>query len=167
MEIYLDKKLVLKKEFTDPDGLENKEILKQYAGKYSINLPAGKHKITIKNSGKDWFEILEYFIPNYIIAKKPSLRVTGIIGKSKGLIWLQSPHYIWSKVYASDYKPHIYKGVRLILKNIPAGEWFVKEFNTHTGGINSTKKVKVGADGKLTINLPEISWDIAYKLSRN
>jgi len=164
MEIYLNNKLVLKKDFIDPDGLGNKENLKQYAGKYSIILPAGKHKLVIKNPGTDWFEIKEYSIPDYVESKIPTLRVSGVIGKTKGLIWLQSPHYIWSKVYDKNFKPYVYKGVRLILKNIPEGKWEIQEFNPRTGKTISKKKVKVGKDGKLKINLPEISWDIAYKL---
>ncbi|MCK4982813.1 MAG: hypothetical protein KAS17_07805, partial [Victivallaceae bacterium] len=75
MQVLLDGKVVLEKDFKDADNLENKELLKQYAGKYVINIPAGKHKLTIKNTGADWFEVKEYLIPNYIEAKKPTLRV--------------------------------------------------------------------------------------------
>ena len=164
MEVFLDEKLVLKKDFIDHDGLENKMSLKQYAGEYKIDLPVGKHKITIKNTGADWFEIKKYLIPNYIEAKKPTLCVSGVAGKTKALIWIQSPYYIWSKVYEKKFKPHIYKNTRLIVKNLKDGIWTIEEFNTQKGKVNSTKKVKVGHNGELEINLPEIEWDIAYRL---
>jgi len=166
MGIFLDNKLVLKEDFIDPDGMENKETLKQHAGNYVVDIPAGKHKITIKNTGQDWFEVKEYLIPKYVESKKPTLRASGVIGKTKGLIWVQSPHYIWSKVYATNYKPYIYKDARLIVKNIPAGNWSVEEFNTQNGKTVSSKDCKVGKDGKLKIDMPDISWDIAYNLKK-
>ena len=167
MQISIDGKIVLEKDFKDPDGLKNKDLLKQYAGEYVVDIPAGKHKISINNTGQDWFEIKEYLIPNYIESKKPTLRVSGIIGKTKGLIWIQSPHYIWSKVYEKDFKPYIYKDVQLIVKNLLPGNWTVEEFNTQNGKVTSSKKIKIRQDGKLKINLPEISWDIAYRLQMN
>ena len=144
--------------------LENKKLLKQYAGEYVVDIPVGKHKLTIKNTGTDWFEIKEYLIPDYIEAKKPTLRVSGVAGKTKALIWVQSPHYIWSKVYEKDFRPYIYKDARLIVKNIPTGDWTVEQFNAQNGKVTSSKNVKVGKDEELKIDLPEISWDVAYRL---
>ncbi len=164
MKVLIDGKVVLEKDFKDPDGLESKDLLNQYAGEYVVDVPIGKHKLTIKNTGADWFEVKEYFIPDYIEAKEPTLRASGVIGKTKALIWIQSPHYIWSKVYEKDFKPYVYKGTRLIVKNIPPGNWTVEEFNTQNGKVTSTKKIKVGKDGELEISLPEISWDVAYRL---
>ncbi len=166
MEVYLDKKLVLKKNFIDPDGLNGKENLQQYASEYVVNLPLGKHKLTIKNTGTDWFEIKKYFIPMYTYTKKPFLFASGVIGKDKALIWIQSPYYVWSKVYNENYKPYIYKNVCLIVKNLEPGDWTVEEFNTQSGKVISAKKYDVGHKGKLKITMPEIKQDIAYRLIR-
>ena len=102
----------------------------------------------------------------YTYTKKPFLFASGVIGKDKALIWIQSPYYVWSKVYNENYKPYIYKNVCLIVKNLEPGDWTVEEFNTQSGKVISAKKYDVGHKGKLKITMPEIKQDIAYRLIR-
>ncbi len=56
LEVYLDDKIVLKKELKDRDGKNDCTSL-EYGKLINVKIPAGRHILMIRNRGEDWFTI--------------------------------------------------------------------------------------------------------------
>jgi hypothetical protein len=95
-----------------------------------------------------------------------NLRVYGLMGKTRALIWVQNPHHTWSNVAEPDYAARPSKPTTLIIKNIAPGRWTLESFDTHAGRPTASAVVTVSDDRTLTIDLPAITWDAAFRIFR-
>ena len=165
--IRLDGKLVLDKNFPVPEG-NKKEVLTEYNGDYTIKLPAGRHKVKVENTGKDWFSVATYKIPWLKTAKlvDDPLRASGVVGEGRALLWVQNRLHAWSLATANGYKPRAVKGAALNVLGLKPGRWTVEHWDTVRGAVTKAEEATVGEGGKLTISLPEITWDAAVRLRK-
>ena len=62
LTLALDGEVKLHREFPG----ESNSVLRQYAGSYGIDLPAGPHEIVVDNPGADWVRVAEYRLTNYV-----------------------------------------------------------------------------------------------------
>jgi len=97
----------------------------------------------------------------------PPLRASGVIGKDRGLVWVQNPNHIWSNAKRANYKPLAVKDAVVVLNGIRPGRWTVEYFDSHAGKVTKNITKIVGADGRCVIDLPETVWDAAFRLQRN
>jgi hypothetical protein len=94
LEIWLDGRRLLDRDFADPDGNEKTETITRYAGEYGIDVPAGRHTVRVVNPGTDWMEV-SYRLPRYQVATDPPLRVLGLRGTDLTLLWVQNLDNTW------------------------------------------------------------------------
>jgi len=161
LEIRMDGQPVLKEDFADTD--DSTETLTRYNRVYWVDVPKGSHAIVVENTGPDWFYV-SYRIS--WLKPRPPLRALGVQGTSMGLLWIQNRAHTW--VHANDpgYKPVNIKGARLRLRDWPTGCWRVERWDTVNGQVMQADEVQVGNGGILQMDLPEITWDAAYRLFR-
>ena len=62
LTLALDGEVKLHRDFPG----ETNSVLRQYAGSYGIDLPAGPHEIVVDNPGADWVRVAEYRLTNYV-----------------------------------------------------------------------------------------------------
>jgi len=165
LKLFLDNKVVVEKDFPVPK--DNKEdTLHLDAGTYGIELPAGRHVVKVENTGQDWIGVKTYRIPwlKTVRAGTSPLRVYGLTGDTMALLWVQSKLYTWPAATAKGFQPSIARGVRLDVSGLARGTWTVERFDIAAGKVAETTKQEVGGDGRLSIPLPDIAWDAAYRL---
>ncbi|MCD6393433.1 MAG: hypothetical protein J7M40_07990, partial [Planctomycetes bacterium] len=97
---------------------------------------------------------------------RPPLRASGVIGKDRGLVWVQNPNHIWSNAKRANYKTLAVKDAVVVLNGIQPGRWTIEYFDSHTGKVIKNITKIVGADGRCVIDLPETVWDAAFRLQR-
>ena len=187
LQITLDGKLALEKQMPLPQN--PKDVVHDYDGVYSIALPAGKHTVKVENLGKDWLTVGTYKIPWLTTATRIGgpLRALGVVGEGRALLWVQNKLHTWASATAKDFKPTPVKGARLHVLGLRPGRWAVERFDTVKGQVIPPPSLPaglpraesrgegrgegawvteaiVGNDGKLTISLPDITWDAAFRL---
>ncbi|NUP99975.1 MAG: DUF5060 domain-containing protein, partial [Armatimonadetes bacterium] len=160
--IRLDGQEVLTREFADPDGLAKTDTLRQYDGKYSIDLPAGPHTVVVENTGADWFYV-GYTVTGYREVWEPRLRATALAGKELVLAWVQHRDSTWSR-RADGVEPGPIAGARLVLPAL-SGAWTAELWDTFTGQV--INRLPIGAaEGASEVALPPIERDLAVKIRR-
>ncbi len=165
LRISLDGKLVLERRFDVPKG-NKAPVLTRYNGPYRIKLPRGKHTVVVENTGKDWLSVDTYEIPwlkKVRVVQQP-LRALGVVGEGRALVWVQNRLYTWTT--AASNKPPPVPDATLNVLDLAPGTWVVEQWDTRQGKVLSRTTATVGPDGKLSITLPAIEWDIAFRLIR-
>ena len=98
--------------------------------------------------------------------KQVPLRAWGLLGRSRGLLWVQNPQHTWPQATAADGRPQPVTDARLVVREVPPGDWIVETWDTHKGAVLASRELTVGADGLLRIDLPAVAWDAAFRLAR-
>lgn len=166
LQILLDGKEALKADFVDRDNPEKGGSLLEFRGSYGIDLSAGRHTVVVKCIGKDWLMVNAYRILGIVRPETPPLRVLGVAGKSKALLWLQNPDYTWSNVRRPDFEPYEVAASRLILSDLRPGRWTIQHWDTQVGEVGKTETIDSDADGRIQVELPAITWDYALRLTK-
>lgn len=159
--ITLDGKTALDQDFPDTDKAGT-ATMSQYNKAYRIDLPAGKHTVKVENTGQDWFNVAYEILWR---VQGPPLRVWGLAGKTRALVWVENRHYLWNRPADAKADPPPIERAKLVLTLTP-GEWTVERWDTQAGKVVATERKTARADGRLEIDLPPIVWDAAYRLSR-
>jgi len=165
LRISLDRKLKLERRFDVPKG-NKAEVLTRYNGLYEIKLPAGRHTVVVENTGKDWLSVATYKIPwlkKVRVVQEP-LRAFGVVGERRALLWVQNRMYTWATAAAK--KPAPVPDASLEVLDLAPGTWTIEQWDTRQGKVVATTTAAVGPDGKLSIALPGVEWDVAFRLIR-
>ena len=161
--VTLDGNLVLDKDMTDPDDTSS-DTLHQYDGTYEVTIPAGRHRLVVDNTGRDWI-LVGYILENAIKQQTPDLSLYGLQGKATSILWIANTQNQWYRVGVLKLPVEEQKDTSLTIPNWLDGEYMVKFWDTYEGKVTNSKKITVD-EGKLTINLPPISKDIALMIER-
>lgn len=139
------------------------DTMHQYDGRYAVAVPRGRHTVMVENPGNDWL-FLAYEIP-WLEGDGP-MRALGVMGRTQSLVWAQNRRHTWRNACREDYEPEPVNGAELVLTSVPRGEWRVQQWDTVKGAVVEEETLEVVDDGRLTIALPPVSWDVAYRMVR-
>lgn len=158
LKIDLDGARVLEKDFVD-DEPDSARSLDQYAGKYAIPVPRGKHQVTLTNTGKDWIKLRFYALSNY--GQAPAVKVFGLKGKRTALAWAWNSTNTWhAPVYVTPvYTP---RDVEIELRGLPKGKVTVIPFDTWRGRWQTP--AEHSSRGDITLRVPSLERDLAFKV---
>ncbi|MCC6282337.1 MAG: DUF5060 domain-containing protein [Saprospiraceae bacterium] len=125
---------------------------------YSVNVSAGQHTIKVDNSGTDWIAISSYTfsglgsaVDAYVLKSDSQNRVAG---------WVLNNSYNHEYVQANG-APAAASGGTLHVPNMSNGSYTAKYFDCMTGALLSSAPVTV-SNGALSLNLPDLLWDMAF-----
>ncbi|CAN5486199.1 hypothetical protein BH11ARM2_BH11ARM2_07900 [soil metagenome] len=156
----LDGQEAIHKDFTDPDGDRMTDTLKGFAGDYAVEVPAGRHRVEIENTGQDWFNVV-FRIVGAREQKTPPLLGWAVVGKTTALAWVRQEERTWKAVAVQKRViPPVPPSV-LSFPGLPPGSWTAELWDTETGKIIGHAKVEKGR-----VPLPKIATDLAVKLRR-
>ncbi|MBU0608232.1 MAG: hypothetical protein KKI08_10100, partial [Armatimonadetes bacterium] len=128
----------------------------------TFDLPAGKHTLELYNAGRDGITVDRITITGCLTEERPEVFVAGMVGKKLAVLWIQNKASDWfALVEQTPIEP--LAGVALTVAGIPSGPCTVEWWDTTTGKITATEKLKAGRDG-LTLKLPVVASDVAAKV---
>lgn len=163
LEVVLNDKRVLEKQFIDDDN--STETITKYSGIYKVNIPAGKNKIVVRNTGKDWV-MVSYNFKNAIEKDIPPLLSRGVIGNKTAIIWLRNEFATWQNICVKKQKLEPVQPVFLSTEQLKPGKYKVEIWNTWGKDEVKTDTIQVESGKEVRILLPEIEHDLAVKLTR-
>ncbi|MEW6355319.1 MAG: cellulase family glycosylhydrolase [Planctomycetota bacterium] len=161
LKIVLDGEVKLDKPFTDASK-EDTQMMTEYNGCYSVDVPPGEHTITLENTGTDWFRMPLITLTNYGEAR-PEVEVLGLRGKQSCLLWVRNATYVW---YAPlvDLKPVAARDVVLRMSGLDHGKYEARLFDPQTG--KWLKTLNIEYNGGIAIPLGTIVKDMAVRLTK-
>lgn len=130
---------------------------------YGINIPAGKHTITVDNQGEDWISVNYYRLTNYYAREKtPPLRVFGLQNNTEAMLWLQNSYHTWYRMYMKIPLQTI-QPVFIEVRGLQDGKYQVEWWDTYQPG--SVERAEASSTNSvLQLKAPEITRDIACKI---
>ena len=144
------------------DGVVKLEMNGAINTSYAIDIPAGKHRISIDNSGTDWIGIASYAFSGQG-SMLEGYGVTATDGQS-GAVWVLNRDYNHEMVKNGFLPKPINTGV-LTVNDVVNTDYKVTLFETLSGDVLSSSII-TARDGKLNIKLPAMEWDLAIKFER-
>ncbi|MCC7492851.1 MAG: DUF5060 domain-containing protein [Fimbriimonadaceae bacterium] len=162
LEVKLNDAVVLAKEFADTNPAGKHETLTEYNGRYAVEVPAGRHKVTVENTGADWF-FAEYLLPAYLAVAAPPLRAQGMQGPELAFCWVTHTLHTWSRIHEHGAPPAA-APTRLHWP-LPPGRWRVETWDTRQGAVQASAELTAAHDG-LLVDLPPLAADLALKAVR-
>jgi hypothetical protein len=132
-----------------------------------VSLPAGKRLIEITNAGTDWFYLdsvrLQQVMPaNYANNWQPSPEAIGLRGPHESLLYVVAPGVSFP-AGATNSALGIQHAQTVTLTNWSAGNFIAEWYDPATAEALGTTQ-QPGANGSLTLGLPDFTSDIAVVL---
>lgn len=134
-------------------------------GNVSIAVPSGRHNISIKNTGQDWFQVQYYSVDNLV--QRPRAFARG--NQERVLLWVYDR--LHQLVYLSDSEnpgaqsSGALAATTLTLPNLAEGEYVVEPFDPYAGTAGIPTTVKASISG-LAIPIPSFEKDMAFRIHR-
>lgn len=166
LKIFLDSDLVMTRDFANTNVAPKTDTLRQYAGKYGIDIPAGRHTVRVENTGADWFTC-SFRFKSLVVLTKPPLHVWGSLGNNTALIWVRVQGRSWNRVIVKKDVPPAVPPTAISLEGLASGQWTAEIWDTRTGMILATRRIPVKRDGRARFDLPTVEKDVAIKMTRN
>lgn len=126
-----------------------------------LELPAGKHEITIANTEGDWFQIRLMTIPGYQSSRYPDVNAVGLSGERMLLLWLHNRESTWKTAYAGK-EPTTLSGLRVTVPVRTGGSWNVEWWDTWTGEVIRRETVEANAQS-VVLRPPPLAKDVAVR----
>ena len=160
LRIRLDGETKLAAEFPD-EAPDDTETMRQYDGAYRIAVPAGRHRITVENEGRDWAFASYRFVG---CVTSPDIRVVGLATSNAALLWIQHKASTWwNAVHGVETQP--VPPVSVTLVGLADGDYGIEWWDTYTGAPVGAAAA-TARDGRITFLTPAIARDIAGKIRR-
>ncbi len=167
IEVYLDDKLVLEKNFTVGEGLGKEwKHIPQYDNWHSlydedlvVEVPAGRREIRVESLGRDRVEV-SYRLVNYISSRNVvPLRIVGLANATGAYLWIQNRDSSWQARW-NEVELEPVPPTSLAILGLKAGTYRVEFWDTRAGRITSATEAQ--SDGRrLVLAIPEVLTDIA------
>lgn len=129
-------------------------------GNISFEVPSGSHRISVRNTGLDWFQVEHYEIENYV----PRSIAYARGNEERILVWIHDrPHQYASLDEYSRYGP--LHPTTLTIPGINQGEFTVEQFDTYSGKVIAHSNTHATEEG-LSIEVPAFQRDTAFRLRK-
>ena len=165
IQVKLDGEVVMGLDLADPNDLEDTDPITKYHGTYSVHIPSGHHVLVVADVGNDWVKA-SYRFRDILPRKTPPLIGYCLAGDSVAIAWIRHADRTWDRIENQKRSVDPCPPTTMVLQNLIAGAWHAELWDTWTGKVIKSMRVTVGSDGMGAVNLPEISADIALKMTK-
>lgn len=125
-----------------------------------IEVPAGKHTISIDNIGSGFQSVVE--ITQLIFHSfKPDIRAFARAGEQHLMAWIQNSSHNWKYIYDNGKRPQPVSGE--IHFPLTAGNYDAFWYNTYSGTVDSISQHRAEENG-FSIEIQNLERDIAVKI---
>lgn len=165
LELRLDGQIALAREFADTNVSGEHQDLRQYAGVYGVDIPAGKHVVELANRGADWFHC-GYRLREGLECHTPPLLAWATAGQTTTLAWVRLEERTWQRLCEEREPVAPCPTSLLILPELVPGSWKAEIWDTWTGQVLEEQTLRVDAAGEGRVTLPPVTTDLAVRLRR-
>jgi hypothetical protein len=129
---------------------------------YGVDVPAGKHALSVEVLEGDWLSVAAYEFHGYVSSRFPHLNLYGVSNGAKAYLWAQNGEHNWLNRKNGAAIPAIV-GAKTVLHGLPDGAYTCTWWDTWKGEKGKQEKL-TAQGGALTLPLPELATDVAAAL---
>jgi hypothetical protein len=132
-----------------------------YDEDFSVDLPAGRHRIRVDNAGDDWVTVTGYSFTGCQVLDRPNLLVCGMKAPGLALLWVQNRDSCWynrGRGRVAKVAPF-----SIDVQGLPAGRYQLQWWETWHGRLEKSQEVEVRGPA-VRLSFPELDGDLALKL---
>jgi len=161
LAMKVDGKLVRSETFADvPDDTKT---MTKYNRAWRVPVPAGKHAVTVENTGKDWIRVGRYELD--AARPTPPVRALSLRGRRTTLVWVWNETHAWYQPVLGTAALTL-RDVTVTLDGVAPGRYRVRAFDPWLGRWAGDRVVTAVADGRLALSVGELPADRAFRLER-
>jgi len=136
---------------------------KSFTRDVSIDVPSGRHRITLRNTGSDWLRIGHILLTSYRDPSlHPDVEALALRANGSAALWIRHRLNEWP-YRALGFEPSEQTGITVSLPGLQDGEYVVEWWNTRAGEVTRTERLSVAA-GVATLALDRLTTDVACVL---
>ncbi|WP_170067506.1 DUF5060 domain-containing protein [Neolewinella xylanilytica] len=129
---------------------------------YTIQVPAGTHRITVDNSGTDWISIKSYTLGG--VGSRVDAYILSTIDGLTAAGWVFNHRYNHEFIAENNGPPEPVTGSQVVVPEMTPGGYLVNWYDCHTGAV--VDSAPATADGRgLIFDVPDFAWDLAFRIS--
>ena len=136
-----------------------------YDEEIPIEVPAGRHDLTLANTDGDWLQVTGLTLPGYRSSRYPDVNALGLAGDRLLLLWVQNRESTWRAEYDGK-QPHELRGLHLTAPVASPGAWRVEWWDTFKGEV-IRRDLAQAEGGKLRLAVPDFARDLAARVERS
>ena len=129
-----------------------------------IEVPAGKHDVTLANTDGDWVQINSIRLPGYRSSRYPDVNLVGVENAGLALVWVHNGESTWRTEFGGKQPAEI-KGLTVTVPVAGEGTWRAEWWDTFKGEV-IRRDVVVAKEGKVELTAPNFARDLAVKVGR-
>ena len=153
LEIELDGETVLR---DDALNVSRNRVRRDFV----IEVPAGRHEITLRNAGADWLRIGHIMLTNYRDSTKyPDIDAYGLQSERMAVLWFHHRLNEWT-YRSAGVEPKPIAGAKATVRGLADRDYRVQWWDTYKPAITKTEQ-RPCRNGLLEIDLPTIQTDAA------
>jgi hypothetical protein len=138
--------------------------LAEYDEDVAVDVPAGRHELTIANAEGDWLRVSSITLPEYVSSRFPDVDAIGVAGDDAMVLWVHDRRSTWRDPYDGPTPPRR-EGLTLSIPTASTDAWRVEWWDTFKGTV--VRADEAGPDsGALRLSPPAFERDLAARLSR-
>ncbi|WP_165066445.1 glycoside hydrolase 5 family protein [Paludisphaera rhizosphaerae] len=130
----------------------------------AVEVPAGRHELSIANLEGDWLQVRSITVPSYRSSRFPDVDALAVAGDDLMVLWVHDRNSTWRDPY-SGAPPDRWAGLKLTLDAPADSSWRVEWWDTFKGDVVGTVETRPES-GRLTLRPPAFERDLAGKLVR-
>ena len=132
---------------------------------YGLDVPAGRHTITVDATDGDWAGVEEYAFRGYVSDRYLNAFSAGLSNMTSALVWIHNAAHHWKNV-AEGATIAPLPGSVLTIPGMADGEYTCRFWDTWKGE-SAGEKSAASVNGTLPLRLPEIATDLAVQIRSN
>lgn len=136
-----------------------------YDEEITVDVPAGPHRLVVRNAEGDWLQITRVTFPRYRSSRFPDLHVLGLRSDQLLLAWFHNPRSNWRSDLDGD-TPDAVAGIRVSVPAPPESRWRVEWWDTWTGDVVRRDELQATGGSLTLLPLPFVH-DIAVRAERS
>lgn len=136
----------------------------------TIDIPAGRHEIELRNAGPDWLRISHLLLTHYHDTRKvPDVEVYAVQTQQSAYLWAHHRLNVLP-MREAGFQPEPIRGATAEISGLADGpyrvEWWDTVHGQPTGGQSAGGQSVPCRGGKLRIDIPDLAADVACKIKR-
>ncbi|MGB3799955.1 MAG: DUF5060 domain-containing protein [Lewinella sp.] len=129
---------------------------------YTVNIPAGRHTITVDNPGTDWISIKSYTLGG--VGSRVDAYILTTIDGQTAAGWVFNHRYNHEFFAENNGPPEPISGSEVVVPDMLPGNYLVNWYDCLSGQIVDSSPARAGAQG-LIFGVPDFDWDLAFRIS--
>ena len=131
---------------------------------YSVNISAGSHTIKVDNTGNEWIQIGEFRLTDYAQGVVP-IKGNALRDGNHLVGWLHNQDYNWKyRLDNGAFPPSVSGGIMQITGLAANHNYITQLISTADNAQVALLTATSDGAGKLSVNLPDVAWDMAFRI---